>query len=322
MDLPRFLELRFLVSACAALAAVGFASRARAEAVVCRVTNEGAAEVPFVCSNDSCSTTDPCGDEWGAGAECASPFGSESLCRPACGTLFGCSSDTDCPRIGGARGTCTLQSVAVTEPAGFCTYASLGITYCLTSSELAAHFFLACHTRPDGARTSSYFAGDCDADGCPNGEDAAPCDNTTATCAVPLPEGACTLGGARLDGGVVEPRDAGVRTDAGPRDAGSGEGDGGTSVERDANVEDDAGAAQDDAGGTQDDAGLTGQDANASTDFDGGPAAPPGVTFGGGGGCRCAVPGAADAGVAGVLPALLALAAALCRRRRRATRRP
>lgn len=261
-----------------ALALLLAPSAALAETLYCRVLgpDAGGATLGYRCNGPvPCSTDATCdvavfGDR--AVCQAFDERTTERLCRAECSTIVGCDETSDCARLGGATPQCVPFLEGSGEPSGLCVYPSLGITYCAEAPpSVINHFWTTCHTLPGGGVTSNYFDGDCDGDGCANGEDAAPCEAGEAPCV------ARTRGPLCLD---LTARDAGV----GPIDGGS-DADAGTTTEPDAS------APATDGGAAGEDAGPTGElDAGRVEAMDGG-GGPPGTGFNGGGGCRCAIPG-------------------------------
>lgn len=287
----------FLCGAAIALSAAAGPSAARAAPLVCRITGADADGVPtYRCGGlVSCESALECdGETFGPEAVCQSydEDAPGAFCRASCGTIVGCAESTDCPDFGGvATPVCVRFDASRGEPSGLCVYRGIGIHYCAAVEEPAVlrHYWTTCHTRADGTLTSNYFEGDCDGDGCANGDDSTPCvageescvfgtrgrlcEATATDAGVPVADG-----GASGDGGVNAP------------DAAASDEDGGTS-------------GSFDAGGDTMDAG----------------ARPPGVGFNGGGGCRCAAPGGGDASPGA--SALLAVAVLATIRARRSRRR-
>ncbi|UJR79141.1 hypothetical protein [Sandaracinus amylolyticus] len=284
-------SLLLLVAVAIVVAAPG---AARAEPLVCTVTGETGATPLVDCDLIACTDAVTCSGERFEAAVCDQLLlGIEGrVCRPLCGTLFGCDVNEDCPRLLTREGVCVG---AVNPPEGFtsgvCAYPTLGLDYCAGSTELTSEQVVDCHRTPDGQPTSSWLAGDCDEDGCPNARDPEPCiDDPIDRCGtVRLGEGECVPDvPGRPDGGT-NTDDAGVP---------------------------DAGGEDHDAGGDEEDAGQEPFDAGVEPPFDGGPTAPPGTNFAGGGGWRCAVPSGARTGAETALLFAAALGALGVRRRR------
>ncbi|AKF08260.1 hypothetical protein DB32_005409 [Sandaracinus amylolyticus] len=276
------------------LGVLGVPMVAQAEPLVCTVTGATGATPLVECDLIACAGTFTCPDARFEPGLCDQILpGVEGLvCRPLCGTLFGCDVSEDCPALLAREGVCVG---AVNPPEGFtsgvCAYPAIGLDYCAGSTELTSEDVLDCHRTPDGRPTSSWLAGDCDEDGCPNGRDPEPCsDSAIERCGtVRLGEGECVPG-------VPSDSDAGTSTndDAGAADAG----------------------AEHDAGGDDEDAGQEPFDAGRE-EFDAGPSAPPGIQFAGGGGCRCSVPGGTGAGAEAAWAAIAVVLGVLGARRRR-----
>jgi MYXO-CTERM domain-containing protein len=273
---------------------------ARAEPLHCRVTglDGGGTILAYRCSAPvPCSTVATCDPTvFGDRAVCQAfdERTGEPFCRAECSTILGCDETSDCARLGSATPQCVpFEPSDGGEPSGLCLYPTLGITYCADAPPTVIdHYWMACHTLPGGGVTSNYFDGDCDGDGCANGEDSTPCIAGDGPC-VPRTRGPLCGTAMALDAGV-------------------GSGDGGTSADAGATTEPDGGnATTPDAGEDEDDAGTTVElDAGERGEMDAG-GAPPGIGFNGGGGCRCGVPGrgSAPGGALGIgLLALLALA--------------
>lgn len=307
--LPR---TRFSVVAVVLAGAVlaGSAGVARAAPSVCRYVPAAAGGTgDYECGLDGCSEASECSmvqygdapicDLWAPGSD--SPH-----CRRLCGTMFGCGELSECPVLfGQTPSACTpitVRAAGADGPPGFCTYTALAIDYCVNavSPSVIAHFYNQCHTTPDGTPTSNYMLGDCDADGCPNGLDAFTCDATTDEACGSVMRGPTTCS-------AINPLDGGIAVfDAGPLPVVDG-----GNVPDASTADGDGGNAQDDAATSAPDAGAF--DAGANGEVDAGVA----VSFNGGGGCRCAVPGGgARSTSAGMMIAGLALAALIRRRRR------
>lgn len=288
-----------LLGACVVGSIAALPSGARADLMICEIDHIDRSTDPPILeqtchARTSCSDSDPgaCRELYRTGV-CDSVL-RESFCRPSCGTVLRCDGDSDCPAlvVTTARPRCLLGAFpegSADTPPGVCVYPGLdggarGTTYCSVTG-VSLDGFLRCHTGPEGT-TSNWFAGDCDGDGCVNGDDVDPCSPDITECLPGGPRGPMCMPVAP-DGGVPD-LDASTPDD----DAGAGGMDAGAS---------DAGAASDDSG----------------SGFDGGnTSAPPGTSFGGGGGCRCGVieGGASDMRA---LWSVLALALALALRRRR-----
>lgn len=149
-----------------------------------------------------------------------------TYCRPACGTLFACFEEGDCPTLDGASGTCTDVD-GRTE--GMCAFRSRDpvIDYCVDRGGVVSPGMLsACHTAPDGTRTANYDLGDCDGDLCANAVDPDPC-TAGDSCGKVEANDSCEIvyrtrdGG--VDGGEGGARDGGAR-DGGARDGGGRDG--------------------------------------------------------------------------------------------------
>ncbi|MDQ3032576.1 MAG: hypothetical protein M3Y87_09185, partial [Myxococcota bacterium] len=172
-----------LLGSALALAITTTAGTARAEPLVCRITGADVDGVPtYRCGGlITCESAAECaGDDFGATAVCQSydEGAPESFCRPACGTIVGCDESSDCPDFGGvAAPVCARFAASTGEPSGLCLYRGIGIHYCAGAEEptVIDHFWTTCHTRADGTLTSNYYEGDCDGDGCANGDDTTPC---------------------------------------------------------------------------------------------------------------------------------------------------
>jgi hypothetical protein len=216
---------------------------------------------------------------------CEAGWSDVPRCRPPCGTLFLCatgpsSAPEQCPPLGGANGVCAPLPSG-TSPMngrdGICVYSTFFDSSCLGGG-LTLDCFRDAAT---GALGDDYFAGDCDLDGDPNGCDHdAICDNMVqGDVCTTEPGVGCTP--------MYTPPDAGG-IDAGAPDAG----------------------AIVDAGGAID----AGPFDASSTNVDVGLVASPGLSFGGGGGCRCEAVGG---GRGSARLALLGLAVVLVRRGRR-----
>ena len=203
-------------------------------------------------------------------------MGLPDVCRPRCGTLVRCSDPaTDCRPFAGSLGRCVPVSHDPTF--GVCAYPSVGVTYCGTAS-LDPITFARCHTRPDGSPTSDYFEGNCDEDSCPNGQDTMPCVTDRLPCGARDLTLACS---------VAPPIDSG-EPDAGTRDAGGTED---ASAAMDASLGDASAVMDASLGGDASDEDARAVDAALAREdaamTDGSNVRP--FSFGGGGGCRCAV---------------------------------
>jgi MYXO-CTERM domain-containing protein len=215
--------------------------------------------------------------------ECLGIAGSSiHVCQPSCFATAQCTlgSTLDC----GPFGTC----VSTGSLHGFCQAAA--ISGCAAS----------CSVDPlDWASPS----GDCDGDGAQNGCDVHVCATTAGDTACVANESVCApldAGIVPVDGGAIIP-DASVATPDGGDQADA-------SVEDDASTAGDGGVATPDASASMD-GGASSADAGVTT-------IPPGLGFGGGGGCRCAVPSEHGRGPTGAVFVVLGIAAILGRRRR------
>jgi hypothetical protein len=288
--------------ACAACLLV--AGPASAEPLICDLTGSGATpeyhcNMPVSCGpGTTCPSffTEARCDEFGFGGP---------RCRPACGTLFTCDGDSDCPGLAGVLATCERAELYADGPAGVCTFAGLGIEYCVEDGvAIRAGDVAHCHQRPDGSYTANWFEGDCDRDGCPNGSDVAVCFSSGAPCLAPNLGPGCEA--PTTDAGVP---DAGVPV----ADAGAAPADGGPASTDAGSV--DAGSRVD-AGSSRD---------GGSAGFDAGRQLPPDQvpSFHGGGGCACSAaagPSSCPTGpllMLGVLGAVGASASRLADPRRR-----
>lgn len=242
----------------------------------------------------------------GSGWECSAlPVApGVTFCHPSCDATAHCTTNADCGPLGGCRATATGLSMCI--PTALVSCAST------------------CSLDPlDWASAQ----GDCDGDGFQNGCDTQVCTtNAGSGCnfnhlCVPPDAGITPLDSSvpRPDGSVPDasvPRDATVTLDAGP-DAAVGEPDAFVSEPDAAESPDasrrDASMSTIDAGNTPFDAGGTGIDAATTIT--------PGLGFGGGGGCRCAVVGGADERTTGAWLGVGIAVVAIARRRRRVTRR-
>lgn len=112
------------------------------------------------------------------------------LCLPECSTLVGCDRDEECGTLR-AGGTCQRFATGVDlGAAGVCTAPDLPIQYCNGTGPISVNRFLACHALPfSDTLAPSWFDGDCDRDGCPNGSDPFPCVSGS-TCGRPDAEAA------------------------------------------------------------------------------------------------------------------------------------
>lgn len=264
----------------------GFAATpARAELRICEILSTS----PTGGFEPLCLPPTPCvpGDDVCSGfteGVCGTALADLPLyCRPHCGTILACSEGADCRRWRDALGDCRLVAAGMDPPFSVCAYPSLGATYCGTpGAPVPTERFAACHTRPDGSPTSNYFEGNCDGDGCPNGGDLLPCVNDRAPCSELDLTISCSS--APIDAGVP---DGGNLPDASVTAFDAGDLDAGASVPF---------------------------DAGASVPFDA-PASLP-VSFGGGGGCRCAV-GSGGAPSSALAASAVLLATVITRARRK-----
>lgn len=239
-------------------------------------------EPPQFCSND-----DECGAEGEGEAICQEIPTGGGVCRVLCSTLFGCDTDDDCNKLPVATARCVpyeLSDPAAPPDGGvvrqsFCHFPLLAEQYCVPAGEerVTLESFRKCHTTVDGTLTNDYFDGDCDHDGCPNGDDGAPCDGAGTCGLVPGPRPFCE----RIE--ILPPEDAGIE-------------------------EADAGVTQDEDGG------VAGKDAGKpSASIDAGPA----VSFRGGGGAGCSVSASRSDGSIGGFAIVGLAAVGFLRRRRR-----
>lgn len=183
-----------------------------------------------------------CGPRTGTG-ECCTIEAGTLVCDPdpgACDcstTLRLCSPgprvfSTECPPLGTSEGTCVRpdQPGAV----GVCLY----LAFLDDCSDLGALDAARCFVTPDGAPTANFFEGDCDDDGCPNGNDpfrCNACDGVLCSSESTDPRVDCRQGADPLpdparcapvepdaavapDAGAAGPMDAGTE-DAGPEEA-------------------------------------------------------------------------------------------------------
>jgi hypothetical protein len=249
---------------------------ARAELTICSIVGRIGTTTDYACGSPrECSDASMCEPLPLDTPTCERFFGDVGVCVPACSSMFGCDASGECPMFLGTTGACTPFEAGASggEPSGICLYAAptVAVTYCAEpAGAVIPHYFTSCHTDPSGDLAPSYWQGDCDVDGCPNGIDPMPC----------VEGGEC---GTVHRGGLCGPS---IATDAGMAETE----DGGPTIVVDGSNPGDGGR-QRDGGSIGDGGGVTTGDGGTIGRFDGGSAGD-GPRFAGGGGCRCAAPGA------------------------------
>lgn len=159
------------------LALVGWMAAPASAQELCRLVGF-AAEPRLECSEQSCEPGDDCAD---AGedleATCATRIG---VCRPRCGTLLTCTDDGDCIDV---EGRCVdVDGGTISGGRGFCEAGTSPLCRASVTAITEAEL-IKCFTLPfSDSIAPSWIDGDCDHDGCPNGNDEDPCDPAMRGC--------------------------------------------------------------------------------------------------------------------------------------------